>query len=190
MQKQEELLERHQSRSQPDKDGLTEYDYLLAEALEDPGLFSDVFLKHELWGRQLDILDSISKNTETAVKACHSSGKTFTAADAALWWLARWPDGVVVTTAPSDLQVRQLLWGEIAATVETSVYPFPAPNQTSLKISAKRYAIGFSTNVTQQNQGVKFQGFHSGHILIIIDEAPGVHPGIYEAIKGIMANEN
>lgn len=187
MKRQELALENRQRLHEPDADGISDYDRYITEALDDPAIFSDVFLGHDTWGKQRLILNSVFTRSQTAVKACHSSGKTFVAADAALAWLARYKDSVVVTTAPSDTQVRALLWGEIAASVENSLYPFPAPNQTSIKISPKRYAIGFSTNVTQQNQGVKFQGFHAEHILVIVDEAPGVHPGIFEAIKGIMA---
>ena len=41
--------------------------------------------------------------------------------------------------------------------------------------------MGLSTS-----EGVRFQGWH-GKILIVIDEAPGVKPEIYEAIEGIRA---
>ncbi len=164
-----------------------ERDELLTEGIDDPTLFCEAYLDHSLWGKQREILRSIATKRQTAVKACHSSGKTYMAADAALWWLARYRDGQVVTTAPTDLQVTTLLWGEIRNTVQTSLYPFPTPNLKSLTFGPKRFAIGFSTSVTQQNEGVKFQGFHSGHILIILDEAPGVHTKIWEAIKGIQA---
>jgi phage terminase large subunit len=162
-------------------------DLAIAEAMERPSMFSDVMLGHDMWSKQRLIQHSVATNRETAVKACHSSGKTFLAADVALWWLARYEESIVVTTAPTDTQVRKLLWGEISSTVQKSPYRFPAPNQTELWINPKRYAIGFSTNVTAQNQGVRFQGFHSPHILVIVDEAPGVHPGIWDAIRGIMA---
>lgn len=167
--------------------GITEKEWLIAEALDNPALFAEVFLEQDLWSIQNDIMHSIGNNPRTAVKACHSSGKTFLAACAALAWIAKYPDGVVVTTAPTDMQVRTLLWGEIANACIYSKYPFPKPNQTSLKLTPKRYALGFSTSVTTQNEGVRFQGFHSGHILIILDEAPGVHPKIWDAIEGIRA---
>lgn len=150
-------------------------------------MFAEVYLDQDLWGLQQDLLRTVSRGGRTACKACHSSGKTYTAALAALHWLAKYDDGVVVTTAPTDIQVRTLLWGEINNAVLGSRYPFPKPNQTSMAINPKRYALGFSTNVNQQSEGVRFQGFHSGHILVILDEAPGVHPKIWDAIEGIRA---
>lgn len=116
------------------------------------------------------------------MKACHASGKTFVAAVAVLWWVTRFPDGIVVTTAPTWTQVERVLWGEIHRAAQRSRIKYPALNQTELKLGPGNYAIGLSTN-----EGVRFQGFHGDHILIILDEAPGVLPEIYEAIEGIRA---
>ena len=52
------------------------------------------------------------------MKACHGVGKTFTLAMAALWWLARYPEGIVLTTSPTQRQVRTQLWSEIHRAVE------------------------------------------------------------------------
>jgi ribosomal protein S27AE len=86
-----------------------------------------------------------------------------------------------VTTAPTWIQVERVLWGEIHSAVNRAAYKFPRPSATKLELEPNRYAIGLSTN-----EGVRFQGFH-GDVLIIIDEAPGVSPEIYEAIAGISA---
>lgn len=153
----------------------------LGSIVLDPVLFSTALLNHRLWGTQEDILRSVEANRRTTVKACHASGKTFIAADAVLWWLTRHPSGIVVTTAPTWTQVKRLLWGEIRKTAQTGRVKFPVPNTTDLQIGPDNYAIGLSTN-----EGVRFQGWH-GTILIVLDEAPGVLPEIYEAIAGIRA---
>ncbi len=44
------------------------------------------------------------------------------------------------------------------------------------------YAIGLSTN-----ESTRFQGFHAGKVLIVLDEAPGVRNEIWEAIQGLRA---
>jgi phage terminase large subunit len=156
-------------------------------SLVDPSEFARKWLRSDVWSTEAKILDSIASKPRTAVKACHSSGKTFTAALAALWFLARWPEAIVVTTAPTHQQVEKLLWGEIHSALGRSRYPFPKATLTELRIGPKRYAIGFTTNVTQQNEGVRFQGFHADHILMILDEAPGVDPKIWQAIEGARA---
>lgn len=156
----------------------------LGRRLDDPAHFAEDVLGHDLWGIQQEILRSVRDNDLTAVKACHASSKTFTAADAVLWWLARWDDAIAVTTAPTWTQVEKLLWGEVHKAVATCrVDAFRAGLlETELKLGPGRYALGLSTN-----EGVRFQGFHSGHILVVLDEAPGVKGQIWEAIEGIRA---
>jgi hypothetical protein len=141
---------------------------------------------------QEEILRSIQTNRKTAVKACHSSSKTFTAAIATLHWLARYEDGVVITSAPSQTQVQKLLWGEIHTLRGKSLYPFPEPLLTELKFNTHRYALGFATNVTTQSEGTRFQGFHSrsGTILVIFDESVGIPPAIWEAALGSLSSNN
>jgi len=41
-----------------------------------------------------------------AVKACHAPGKTYVAGGAVLWFLSRYPDAIVLTTAPGIVPFR------------------------------------------------------------------------------------
>ena len=105
------------------------------------------------------------------------------AALAVLWWIARYEDGIAITTAPTWEQVRDLLWGEIHKALRRSrITDIGAVNQTEIRIGPGRYALGLSTN-----RGVRFQGFHGAHMLIVMDEAPGVAGEIWEAIEGARA---
>jgi hypothetical protein len=149
--------------------------------MEDLALFAEVMLRVDLWEKQQEILRSLAQNSRTAVKACHASGKTRTAAVAALWWIAHRPHGIVVTTAPTWHQVERVIWQEIHGLLAESRYAFPKSSATRLHLDSNRYAFGLSTN-----EGVRFQGLH-GDVLVILDEAPGILPGIYEAIEGIRA---
>ena len=149
--------------------------------LEDPAAFTRTLLDHDIWSKQEEILRSVAKFSRTSVKACHASGKTFIAAAAAMWWLTRHKEAVVITTAPTWTQVERVLWGEIHNMIRRSKIDYPIPAATSLRLGPSRYAIGLSTN-----EGVRFQGYH-GNVLIILDEAPGILPQIYEAIEGIRA---
>lgn len=116
-----------------------------------------------------------------AVKACHASSKTRTAALAVLWWILSRPDGIALTTAPSWTQVQEVLWAEIRRLIPESKIAFPDPNLADLHIRPNNFAMGISTD-----RGVRFQGFH-GSVLVVIDEAPGVKAEIWEAIQGIRA---
>lgn len=155
----------------------------LRRTLEDPVLFDRHLLGGDPWPVQESILRAIAvERARVAVKACHASGKTHGAARAALWFLTRYPDGIVITTAPTWPQVEKLLWGEIRAAVRGARIRYPDPLTTELKLSDGNYALGLSTN-----EGIRFQGFHAPHVLMILDEAPGVRPDIWEAIEGVRA---
>lgn len=155
------------------------------KVVSDPVLFATPILGVDLWQREIEILRSIKIHLRTAVKACHGVGKTFTLAVAALWWLARYPEGIVLTTSPTQRQVRTQLWSEIHRAVERAKVPYPKLKTTELKFrDDNNFAIGFSTN-----QGENFQGYHGKYVLIVADEAPGIESGIFDAIAGTMAGE-
>lgn len=153
----------------------------LRRIFEDPVQFAQRILCDQIWPKQLEILRSVAHHARTAVKACHASGKTFTAAEVVLWWITLFADGIAITTAPTWTQVERVLWAEIRHGVYRSKIDYPKPHTTSLHLGPGRYAIGLSTN-----EGVRFQGFH-GNVLIVLDEAPGILPEIWEAIEGIRA---
>jgi len=153
------------------------------KVVRNPVLFANHFLAVSLWERETEILRSIKTHRRTAVKACHGVGKTFTLAVAALWWLARYPEGIVLTTSPTQRQVRTQLWTEIHRLVARATVPYPKLKTTELKFrDDHNFAIGFSTN-----QAENFQGYHGKHVLIIADEAPGIESGIWDAVAGTMA---
>jgi hypothetical protein len=154
--------------------------------VRDPVKFANKILGLTLWEGEVEILRSIQTQRRTAVKSCHGIGKTFDLAIATLWWLARYPDGIVLTTSPTERQVRTQLWAEIRRMVERAKFPFPKVNMTDLKLRGdNNFAIGFSTN-----QAENFQGYHGRNILIIADEAPGIDSGVWDAVGGTMAGGN
>jgi len=156
---------------------------MFKNVVRDPVLFATHLLSLDLWPREVEILRSIKTHRRTAIKACHGVGKTFTLAVAALWWLARYREGVVLTTSSTQRQVRTQLWLEIHRLVEGAEVSYEGLKATELKLRGdNNFAIGFSTN-----QSENFQGYHGKYVLIIADEAPGIESGIWDAIAGTMA---
>lgn len=147
----------------------------------DPTAFSRVILQNDPWAIQQKIFQSVATHPRTAVKACHSSGKSHTAAQLVLWWLARFHDGVVLTTAPVFTQVERVIWKEIHVAVGKALIKYPDPLKVELSLKKNNYALGLSTD-----EGIRFQGHH-GKILVIFDEAVGVKPDIWEAVEGMRA---
>ncbi len=148
----------------------------------DPVRFVRGVLGHDPWDVPEQILRAVDQpHARVAVKSCHASGKTHTAAEAVISHVARHADGIAVTTAPTWTQVKDVLWREIREALAQARVAFPKPSTVRWSIGTKQYAMGLSTN-----EGVRFQGFH-GRMLIPVDEAAGVRPDIIEAAKGIAA---
>lgn len=155
---------------------------LVAQRAQDPVWFCREVLGHDPWLLPRRIMRAVNvPRSRTAVKACHSSSKTYSAAELVLWWVYV-KRGIAITTAPTWHQVEKLLWSEIHLAHAHARFPLGGELlQTDLKLGPNNYAVGLSTN-----EGVRFQGFH-GTILVVLDEAPGVDPDIWEAIEGIRA---
>src|ERR1700736_3906638 len=108
------------------------------EVVSDPVLFAENILGVQLWELEAEILQSIKNHRRTAIKAAHSVGKTFTLAVSALRWLARYREGIVLTTSPTQRQVRTVLWSEIHRVVEAARVPYPKLKTTEFEFRDKK----------------------------------------------------
>jgi phage terminase large subunit len=150
----------------------------------DPVGFCREVLQAEPWERQREIALAVAEHKRVAVRSCHHSGKTWNAAALAHWFLRCFDPSLVITTAPTMRQVKELLWYEIAQHQRRAGLP-GALNAMDLVVSASQRAIGLTTNEPE-----RFQGWHCESILVIVDEASGVAEPIYEAIEGILTGPN
>ena len=157
-----------------------------ADFRDDPSGFANQVLRADLWLKQREILEAVRDEPRVAVRSCNGSGKTFLAAHAVLWWVLTRDEGVAITTAPTGRQVEELLWREIRGAFYRNEKTLPGKiNKTSLELSPRNYALGISTDRVE-----RFQGFHSGEILFVVDEASGVSDPIFNAIRGSMTSRH
>ncbi len=151
---------------------------------DDPAGFVSTALGATAWSTQIEILEAVRDHERVAVRSCNGSGKTYTAAYAVLWWLMCFEDALVITTALTEHQVRDVLWREIRRAYRGHEALIGGTlRRTSLELGDKHYANGLSTNTAD-----RFQGFHEGNILFVVDEAPGVANDIFDAIEGSMTS--
>lgn len=88
---------------------VTDFTQLIRET---PEVFIKDYLGLDFWEKQKEILHSVFTNTKTAVKSCHGSGKTFSAASIALAFMFAFPPAIVIDTAPTGRQVKNQFWRE------------------------------------------------------------------------------
>jgi len=163
---------------------------LMEKYRENPVLFCEEVLGVTIWDKQKEIMNSVKDNSRTTVRSCHSIGKSFIAACTVLWFLKSFRPSTVITTAPTDRQVKGVLWQEIASIYHNSKEPIGGRLLTqnlTMSNTEKWFAMGFTA---REYSSDRFQGFHNENILIIADEASGISKNIFEGIEGLLSSGN
>ncbi len=155
---------------------------LLAALAADPILFARAVLGVSPWSLQVAVLRAVRDHPRVAVAGAHGVGKGFTAACAALWFLFTKPRAIVLSTAPTERQVRRLLWGEIHLRHRAASIPLGGTlRPLALDLADDWYALGFTAVGPDQ-----FQGFHARDLLVVVDEAAGIPPEIFEGVDAVL----
>ena len=145
-------------------------------------------LGEDPWGRQRDILNAVRDNKTTAVKSANGVGKTWLIARLALWFGATHSPSIVITTAPTDRQVRAITWKEIKTAYAKARKPLGGRLLSQeLRWRDDWWILGFTAS---DNDPTRFQGFHELNAMVIVEEACGVSRQIYEAVDSILTSAN
>lgn len=154
----------------------------------DPVGFARDVLGVELWECQAEIAQLVAGNPRVSVAACYASGKTFLAAVLVLWWLFTRPVCLVVTTAPTGRQVKELLWAEIGNLHENSKIALGGKILTrETRLGKSRRGFG----VAGDGKRSKNAGYHtpSGMVLFIVDEKAGMERDRLNDFDGLLVDE-
>lgn len=141
----------------------------------------------ELWSKQREIIESVRDNRLTTVHSCHESGKSLTAAATGVWWIATHPVGeaFLVTTAPTNTQVRAILWRELNR-LHTRGALVGRMNLTEWYVGNELIALGRKPADYDEEA---FQGIHSRRVLVVLDEACGIQKSLWDSASTLTANE-
>lgn len=161
----------------------------------DPVAWAEEHLGLVLWSKQKEILTSIAQNKRTAVKSCHSIGKTFISAIAAAWWVSTRDDCTVQATAPTYQQIHALLFEEIrkvhlkhnlrgrVTLGDKWIAPVTKDGRTQDTL------IGEGRKPANEN----IHGFHGTHrpdgVFVIADEGCGIPRTIFTGAEAITTAE-
>lgn len=170
----------------------TDIRYLLEMCRDHPDWFNSIFLGRDkddghgrcgYWRRQLDICDSVVHYPVTLVPTGNAVGKSFLAAGVLHWFLFTRPGSLVVATAPTQVQLEEVLWKEVERSYAGSRLPLGARllrNPLKVDLGGGWQALAYSTTKVE-----RFSGHHASELLAILDEASGVADEIYEAISSL-----
>jgi len=153
---------------------------------EDPVFFARAVLGLSPWRMQAEVLRAVASHPRVAVAGGQGVGKDHVAAAAMLWFLYTRTRAIVLSTAPTERQVRKLLWGELRRQWASARVALGGTlRETELVLAPGWYAYGYSTDDPD-----RFQGFHAPAMLVVVDEASGVPRSIHEAVDAVLTGAN
>lgn len=157
----------------------------------DPALWGSDRLGEFWWSKQREILESVRDNRYTAVPSCHNAGKSFIAARAIAKWIDMHPPGeaFVVTTAPTAAQVSAILWREIGKAHKKGSLPGHITGAGYPQWKLDGELVGYGRKPADYDDSA-FQGIHARFVLVVLDEAGGIPPSLYDAADALATNEN
>ena len=164
---------------------------LALELIEDPAYFvREILGITKLWSGQEQIINAIRDNRVVVVPSGHALGKDYIASAIALWFLYSHCPAKVILTAPSQRQVKDIMWSELTHRFTHSKVELDGDLQ-SLKLILRNdwFIEGFTTKEVNSQVG-KFQGYHSPNILIIVSEGQAVEDLIFDQAEAIMTSIN
>lgn len=143
----------------------------------------------DVWWKQRDIMRAVALHPRVCVAAANSTGKSFLASRLVLWFLTLFTNATVITTAPDNRRVEDVMWGEINRAWDMmnrrGIRIGDKPLTVKWKLSDNRLAVGFAP---KEYDETAMQGYHNRNMLIIVDEASGVsdvvHKGVDSVVRG------
>lgn len=151
-------------------------------AREDPAWFFET-IGISPWGKQLEIVESLSKHEKTLVYSCVSSGKSFIGGAIVPWWLMSRQPARVFIIAPTERQIKVNLWSELSKVYMGSKIPLGGDMQSlDWKIAPNLYAKGFSPK-----DALGVFGIHGPNDLVLFDDAQGIALEVFDAFENAAA---
>lgn len=151
---------------------------------DDPVGYSVNVIRQQWWEKQCEMASGLVKPPyRVHGKASHGVGKSHVAGGLVNWWHDSFNPGVALTTAPTDRQVKDVLWKEVRRQ-RASRGGFPGPKIPRLETAPDHFAHGFTAR-----DATSFQGQHEEHVLIVFDEAVGVGREFWEAAETMLQGE-
>lgn len=160
---------------------------------ENPDQFvTDVFnITPEKW--QKEALLALARHGRVSVRSGHGVGKSACMAWAALWHMLCFFPQKTPCSAPTSHQLEDVLWSEIATWHRKM--PPALRDQIILKELRMELATAQDESFAVARTGRKenpeaLQGFHSPHVLFLIDEASGVDDIVFQVAEGALTGEH
>jgi hypothetical protein len=143
--------------------------------------------------QQIEALTALANGTHVSIKSGHGTGKTTFLAWAILWWNYTRYNARIPCTAPTEAQLKNVLWAELSIWHNQMDRFF---KDKFMITSDRMYHVEhdktwFAVARTARSEKPEaLQGFHGENLLFIIDEASGVAEEVFTVVRGALTEED
>ncbi|RPI52828.1 MAG: hypothetical protein EHM49_05025, partial [Deltaproteobacteria bacterium] len=146
--------------------------------------------------QQIEGLTGFAKNKRMSIRSGHGTGKSTLSAWISLNFISTRPYSKVVVTAPTNRQLYDIYWAELAKWFRRSKLQDEFVQQKDKffhKSAPKDWWIRLvspQARATKDEQAETLAGFHGDHLLIICDEASGIADPVFIPLEGALTQED
>jgi len=154
--------------------------------------------KHITW-QQDDILEAVEKaiNNKSfkriAIKSGHGIGKSTCLAWLILWFLFCYLDAQIPCTAPTENQMYDVLWKELAKWLKLmpiQIQGLYEWSNTYIRIRERPETWFARAKTARKEAPEALAGVHGEYVMFVIDEASGVPEEIFNTAEGALTNKD
>lgn len=136
------------------------------------------------------IIPAIKARKGVVVKSGHGVGKTCCMAWIILWFMSVFPQARVIATAPTNHQLLDVLWPELAKWHNKLKVFGPEFEWTKTAFFNKKHFKTWFGVARSAGKPEAISGKHAENLLVMIDEASGVDQEMMEALEGTQTQMN
>ncbi len=136
---------------------------------------------------QIEVFDALRRSNRVAVPSGRAMGKSRLDAGAALHFAStEGPNACVILIAPTFRQIQVILWEELRSLYYAAKIPLGG-ECAKMANTGLRLPDGSRIFGVTGDQPEAIQGIRSPRMMVICDEASGIHDSIFTALEGNLA---
>lgn len=145
------------------------------------------------WQAELLMAIADPRQRRISVRSGHGVGKSTAVAMAAVWHVCIKVPSKTVVTAPTSAQLFDACFAEMKNVAKRLKPPFDKLLEIKsdrIELKSKPESCFISCRTSRAEQPEALAGVHSPSVLLLADEASGVHEKVFEAASGSMSGEH
>jgi len=151
-------------------------------------LYAQTFFNTTLWAKQLEIVNALQDYNYVCVRSAHSTGKSYLLGILINYFFDTYYPLIGIGSAPTQKLVQNVMFAyarqfrNMAPGILESYWD--GPKMPRLASGENHYFEGIVTS-----DPTSIQGRHGPNVVILLDEAVGIKPEMFEALESLMIGD-